>query len=61
MNPNEAVILGPEDPEMGTLATGKFADLALIALPEFDAEDPHELLLDSAAKPVATFFRGRPA
>ena len=47
------------DEEIGTLAPGKFADLAIVQLPEHDAADPHELLLDPACRAVATVFRGK--
>ena len=44
---------------VGTLAPGKLANLAVIALPECDAADPHELLFADEAAPVATYHRGR--
>ncbi|MCC7083878.1 MAG: amidohydrolase family protein [Pirellulales bacterium] len=56
---NAAKALGREE-EIGTLSSGKFADLAVIALPQFSTQDPHELLLDETTKPIATFFRGSP-
>ena len=34
--------------EIGSLEPGKQADLAIVALPDRDAADPHELLFDSA-------------
>jgi cytosine/adenosine deaminase-related metal-dependent hydrolase len=42
----------------GSLRAGKSADLAVIALPDRDASDPHELLLDSELPVVATVFEG---
>ena len=32
---------------IGSLAPGKQADLTIVALPDRDAADPHELLFDS--------------
>jgi aminodeoxyfutalosine deaminase len=46
------------DNEIGTLTPGKFADLAIVGLPDYNADDPHELLLDAATRPTATIFRG---
>jgi aminodeoxyfutalosine deaminase len=54
---NAAKALGRDD-EIGTLTPGKFADLAIVGLPEYDASDPHELLLDAASRPTASIFRG---
>ena len=42
----------------GSLAPGKSADLAVIALPDRDAEDPHKLLFESRLPVVATVFEG---
>jgi cytosine/adenosine deaminase-related metal-dependent hydrolase len=42
----------------GSLAVGKSADLAVIALPDRDAADPHRLVLDSDRPVVATVFEG---
>jgi aminodeoxyfutalosine deaminase len=42
----------------GSLKPGKSADLAVIALPDRDDEDPHTLLLDSDLGVVATAFEG---
>jgi predicted amidohydrolase YtcJ len=42
----------------GSLRAGKSADLAVIALPDRDASDPHELLLESDLPVVATVFEG---
>ncbi len=47
------------DGQTGTLTAGKLANLAVVALPERDAADPHELLFDSELPVVATWFRGR--
>lgn len=46
------------DTVTGSLKTGKSADLAVIALPDRDAEDPYSLLLDSELPVVATMFEG---
>ena len=46
------------DSEIGTLEPGKWANLAVVALPEASAADPHELLLDAGGVVVATWFRG---
>ncbi len=43
----------------GTIANEKFADLAIIQLPNRSATDPHELLFDEEARIVATICRGR--
>ncbi len=45
--------------EIGSLEPGKYADLAIIALPTQDAADPHTLLFDAPGKTVATVHRGR--
>jgi cytosine/adenosine deaminase-related metal-dependent hydrolase len=42
----------------GSLKPGKSADLAVIALPDRDAEDAHDLILDSDLPVVATLFEG---
>jgi cytosine/adenosine deaminase-related metal-dependent hydrolase len=42
----------------GSLKVGKSADLAIISLPDRDAEDPHSLLLESDDCVVATAFEG---
>ncbi len=42
----------------GSLKPGKSADLAIVALPDRDEEDPHRLILDSALPVVATMFEG---
>ena len=46
------------DADLGTLAAGKLANLAIAELPPHDAADPHELLFDAALPVVATYFRG---
>lgn len=43
----------------GSLKPGKSADLALIALPDREAADPHELLLQSEEPVLSTVFEGR--
>ena len=48
----------PIETELGSLAPGKWADLAIAALPDRSAGDPHELLFDPAAAVVACFCRG---
>jgi aminodeoxyfutalosine deaminase len=53
-----AKALGRES-EIGTLTPGKFADLAIVALPKHNAADPYDLLLDPSGKITATIFRGR--
>jgi cytosine/adenosine deaminase-related metal-dependent hydrolase len=52
-----ACALGCDD-EVGTLEPGKSADLVAVALPDRDAADPHELLLDSDLPVVAVWRRG---
>ena len=42
----------------GSLKPGKSADLAVVALPDREADDPHDLLLDSHLPVVATAFGG---
>ena len=46
------------DHRLGSLEPGKYADLAVISLPDRDAADPHELLFDSDLPVVATWYRG---
>jgi cytosine/adenosine deaminase-related metal-dependent hydrolase len=47
--------------ETGKLLSGKSADFAVVALPDREAIEPHELLFDSDLPVVATWFRGREA
>ncbi len=42
----------------GSLEPGKYADLAVISLPDQKTADPHELLFDSRAKVVSRYYRG---
>lgn len=46
------------DHEVGSLAPGKLANLAVVALPERDAADPHDLLLNSHEPVVAGCYQG---
>jgi aminodeoxyfutalosine deaminase len=43
---------------IGSLAPGHRADLAIVALPNLQAANPHELLFDPAASVVGCFCRG---
>ena len=54
---NGARALGREA-DLGSLSPGKRADLAIVALPDRSAADPHELLFDPAAAVVACYCRG---
>ena len=45
----------------GHLEPGKLANLAVVALPDRDAADPHELLLDSDRPVVGRYYRGATA
>ena len=54
---NGARALG-RDHEIGSMEPGKYANLAVVALPDRDAADPHELLFDSDQPVVATWYRG---
>ena len=47
------------DHRLGSLEPGKYADLAVVALPDHEAPDPHALLFDSDKPVVATWYRGR--
>ena len=47
--------------ELGSLAPGTRADLAIVALPDRSAADPHELLFDPAASVVSCYCRGAEA
>jgi cytosine/adenosine deaminase-related metal-dependent hydrolase len=53
-----AVALGREQ-EIGSLQEGKFANLAIVPLPDRETADPYELLFDSDNPVAATWFRGR--
>jgi imidazolonepropionase-like amidohydrolase len=46
------------DHEIGSLERHKFADLAIVALPDRESSDPHELVLDSDLPTVARCWRG---
>lgn len=52
-----ACALGLES-QIGTLEPGKWANLAVVVLPEDAAADPHELILDADGAVVATWVRG---
>jgi cytosine/adenosine deaminase-related metal-dependent hydrolase len=47
------------DDVTGSLRAGKSADLAIVALPDRDADDPHQLLFESDLPVVATAFEGQ--
>ncbi|MBN2475242.1 MAG: amidohydrolase family protein [Pirellulales bacterium] len=47
----------PQD--MGSLEPGKYANLAVVRLPQRTAADPHELLFESEEPVVGTYYRGR--
>ena len=42
----------------GSLEPGKYADLAIVALPDHAPSDPHELLFDNDARIVSRYWRG---
>ena len=46
------------DRQTGSLEVGKYADLAVVALPDREADDPHELLLKSDRPVVSVWCRG---
>jgi cytosine/adenosine deaminase-related metal-dependent hydrolase len=46
------------DEFVGTLTPGKRADLAVVALPDRDTDDPHELILEGDGPVVATMIDG---
>ncbi len=48
------------DHELGSLEPGKRADLAVVAIPDRAAADPHQLLLDSDQPVIAAWHKGRP-
>lgn len=52
-----ARVLGLEK-SIGSLSARKYADLAIVRLPDRDAKDPHELLFDSDEPVVGTWYRG---
>lgn len=56
---NGALALGLGD-AAGTLTVGKRADLTVVALRDYAAHDPHELLLDPQAAIVQTYVAGEP-
>ncbi len=43
----------------GSLSPGKSADLAIVALPDQDAADPHDLLFEAETPVLATMFEGK--
>jgi cytosine/adenosine deaminase-related metal-dependent hydrolase len=43
---------------VGSLEAGKYADLAVVSLPDRPADDPHELLFAPEARVVSTWFHG---
>ena len=44
--------------DVGSLKPGKFADLAVVPLPESEDRDPHQMLLESDSPVVATMIGG---
>jgi imidazolonepropionase-like amidohydrolase len=44
--------------DAGSLEAGKSADFAVVALPNRDSADPHDLLFESDLPVTATWFRG---
>lgn len=44
--------------DCGSLEPGKYADLAIVALPDGDAADPHELLFQSPLPVVGRWYHG---
>jgi aminodeoxyfutalosine deaminase len=46
------------DGEVGSLEPGKWANLAVVALPDREADDPHELLFDSTEPVIRSYYRG---
>ncbi len=55
---NGATALGVAG-EVGSLQPGKFADLAIVRLPDAARNDPYELLFDPQASVVSIYYRGR--
>jgi len=53
-----AKALGRDD-EIGSLQAGKYANLAIVPLPDSESADPYELLFDSDKPVAATWFRGK--
>jgi cytosine/adenosine deaminase-related metal-dependent hydrolase len=47
------------DAEIGTLQTGKYANLAIVPLPNRKSAGPYDLLFDSDKPAAATWFRGK--
>jgi cytosine/adenosine deaminase-related metal-dependent hydrolase len=47
------------DSEIGSLQTGKYANLAVVPLPRRESDDPYDLLFDSDNPVTATWFRGK--
>lgn len=54
---NGAEALGWSD-KCGSLTPGKSADFVVVPLPDRDADDPHDLWLESDAAPAEVWFRG---
>jgi len=46
--------------DVGSLETGRWANLAVVALPEREAADPHELILNEDGPVVRVYYRGMP-
>ena len=44
--------------QTGSLEPGKYADLAIVSLPEHGSSDPHELLFDEGARVVGRYWHG---
>jgi cytosine/adenosine deaminase-related metal-dependent hydrolase len=47
------------DAEIGSLEPGKYANLAIVPLPDSGSDDPYELLFDSDESATETWFRGK--
>ncbi len=52
-----AKALGRET-EIGSISPGKLANLAIVALPDRQADDPHELIFDSSEPIAGCYYRG---